>query len=539
LTLSSVNNSNISWDEKNSGLTKTGQITIAVAGAVITGVAGSFATWGVAAISAGAGTAGTIATTNALNASVNTDGNLLSSLEDVGKTTIEETTSDDSLRTIAVSAAAAGLATKAMQLSKLNDIQVAVNASNTQRIATNSVIAGGKIAVNTASYTVANSTINGTSVTDSLKDQDTALLAAQLVGEVGAKEIGLAAHTNNITQEQQLALHAVLGCGLSAGAGGNCASGAVAGVTSEFLASEALKNGTTPQNAILIGQSTGAASALLASTAQGRDDEEVAKDISLGAFIGINAATNNAVMAAIFGKSEEEKFNKNLKETKEETLNKLADEYTATNNPLKKAALATTLGVGSVLIPESANEIELGIATGGVSKAYAPQIGAALNKIDDGFNSLLGKFFGRTPESTTSLSTGILKPDFYSGENGVTISATGYRAIGGPAVTRAIGGDGMSERGITYFTFDDVSRMSPGQAQSVLQLDQTPSHYIKFDTLHQFDSIQILTTHWNEGVNLEPFTSSYPEFGIGGATQVITTKPIENFTLNPLSGAKK
>jgi hypothetical protein len=276
--------------------------------------------------------------------------------------------------------------------------------------------------------------------------------------------------------------------------------------------------------------------AITAASVAGADDGD---SVFAGSQIARNAAENNYLMSAIFGKSEEEKFNKNLKETKEETLNKLADEYTATTNPLKKAALATTLGVGSVLIPESANEIELGIATGGVSKAYAPQIGAALNKIDDGFNSLLGKFFGRTPESTTSLSTGILKPDFYSGENGVTISATGYRAIGGPAVTRAIGGDGMSERGITYFTFDDVSRMNPGQAQSVLQLDQTPSHYIKFDTLHQFDSIQIPTTHWNEGVNLEPFTSSYPEFGIGGATQVITTKPIENFTLNPLRGVKK
>jgi hypothetical protein len=184
---------------------------------------------------------------------------------------------------------------KAMQLSKLNDIQVAFNASNTQRIATNSIIAGGKIAVNTVSYTVANSTINGTSVTDSLKDQDTALLAAQLVEEVGAKEIGLAAHTNNITQEQQLALHAVLGCGLSAGAGGNCASGAVAGVTSEFLADKAYSNGVDAQNSILIGQATGAGAALLVSAAQGKSDEETAKNVSLGSFVGVNAATNNSV----------------------------------------------------------------------------------------------------------------------------------------------------------------------------------------------------------------------------------------------------
>lgn len=130
---------------------------------------------------------------------------------------------------------------------------------------------------------------------ESLKDQDEKLLVAQILGEVGAKEIGLAAHTNQITQPQQLALHAALGATISTSLGGDALSGAIAGASSEYIASEALKNGTSAQNAILLGQGVGAASSLISSSIQGRDDEQIAKDINLGAFVGVNAAVNNAL----------------------------------------------------------------------------------------------------------------------------------------------------------------------------------------------------------------------------------------------------
>ncbi len=118
LTLSAVSDTNLNWNEKSAGLTQTGQITIAVAGAIATAGAGSFATWGVAAASSGAGSAATIATTSAVNASVNTDGNLLNNLDDIGKTTWKETTSKESLQTIAISAAIAAAAYGAGQWMK-------------------------------------------------------------------------------------------------------------------------------------------------------------------------------------------------------------------------------------------------------------------------------------------------------------------------------------------------------------------------------------------------------------------------------------
>ncbi len=189
--------------------------------------------------------------------------------------------------------------------------------SATQRILTNLGTATTKVAINTTAYTIANSAITGNSLTESLKSQDEKLLLAQILGEVGAKEIGRAAHgsiitdsngnplrdangkilttTPTITQPQQLALHATLGAAISTSLGGDALSGAISGAISELSATESLKNGASPQNAILIGQATGAASALITSEIQGREDEQTAKNIQLGGFVGVNAATNNAI----------------------------------------------------------------------------------------------------------------------------------------------------------------------------------------------------------------------------------------------------
>ncbi len=188
--------------------------------------------------------------------------------------------------------------------------------SATQRILTNLGTATTKVAINTTAYTIANSAITGNSLTESLKSQDEKLLLAQILGEVGAKEIGRAAHgsiitdsngnplrdangkilttTPTITQPQQLALHATLGAAISTSLGGDALSGAISGAISELSATESLKNGASPQNAILIGQATGAASALITSEIQGREDEQTAKNIQLGGFVGVNAAANNA-----------------------------------------------------------------------------------------------------------------------------------------------------------------------------------------------------------------------------------------------------
>ncbi len=289
----------------------------------------------------------------------------MGNLDDVGKTTLKETTSKESLQTIAISAAAAGLATGATNAlvgttasstaasgtasatstttstatnktttaaatsSSAATTSTAASAtasatastiSDTQRILTSLGTATTKVAINTTAYTIANSAITGNSLTESLKSQDEKLLLAQILGEVGAKEIGRAAHgsiltdsngnplrdtngkilTTNptITQPQQLAIHATLGAAISTSLGGDALSGAISGAISELSATESLKNGTTPQNAILLGQATGAASALITSEIQGREDEQTAKNIQLGGMIGVNAATNNATYVA-------------------------------------------------------------------------------------------------------------------------------------------------------------------------------------------------------------------------------------------------
>ena len=346
--LNPINEMHDSWNTKVSGLNQTGTIVVALTASLATGGALGFGIVG-----AMAGTAAATASVSATNASLNREGSFLGTLDDVGKTAFKDTTSKQTVKNVMVAGVTAGIIQGVGELAKTKDVANAANtaktasnaatvantanttstaataASNvtttantansittatttastantaigtTQRVLTNLGTATTKIAINTAAYTIANSTINGESIQDSLKDQDTKLLVAQLLGEVGAKEIGLAAHTGKISQKTQLILHAGLGCGLSAGAGGGCASGAAAGVASEFLADKAYSNGVDAQNSILIGQATGAGAALLVSATQGRDDDQTAKNVSLGSFVGVNAATYNATLISKEGK---------------------------------------------------------------------------------------------------------------------------------------------------------------------------------------------------------------------------------------------
>jgi hypothetical protein len=62
-------------------------------------------------------TAATTATISATNASMNADGNLAGSLDDVGKTALKDTTSKESIKNYAISAAVAGAAAWAVQAS--------------------------------------------------------------------------------------------------------------------------------------------------------------------------------------------------------------------------------------------------------------------------------------------------------------------------------------------------------------------------------------------------------------------------------------
>jgi RHS repeat-associated protein len=125
------------------------------------------------------------------------------------------------------------------------------------------------------------------------------------------------------------------------------------------------------------------------------------------------------------------------------------------------------------------------------------------------------------------------RTSFYVTADGTAIPATGYRAVGGPSVAQAETGNLMSQYGPTYITFTDISSMSGAEAKSVLQLKYEPSAYAAFDTLQIIDDLSIPGGNWNRSLIPEPITSTFPQYGIGGASQAITTTPILNYTLQP------
>jgi len=144
---------------------------------------------------------------------------------------------------------------------------------------------------------------------------------------------------------------------------------------------------------------------------------------------------------------------------------------------------------------------------------------------------LLGKI-GNKPIGGAPAQT-VTQPTFYVTPEGTVIPATGYRAIGGSAAIRATTGDLMSQSGPTYITFDNISSISGSQAQSVLQLKYTPSHYAAFNTLQLIDDLSIPGARWNTLSIPEPVVTSFPKYGVGGASQAITTTPIGNYSLKP------
>ncbi len=325
-----------SWDQSSSGLNQTGTLVIAVAGAALTGGLGSFATVGMAALSAGVGTAGTIAATSATNSAID-GGNLGSTL----KQTVKDTTSRDSLEQIAISAAAAGIATGASNAAKLGNTANAANAANSTA---NTVSAGERVLANVgnalarssiyaASNIAATSAVKGQSISDSINDnggvkQIILTTVASSIAEAGAKEIGRAAHgttttltdssgnplrnldgsvmtSSQINQPTQLALHGVLGATTSTLMGGDALSGAAAGVLGELASDSAYQEGSgsfNRQQSIAIGQAVGATAALVVSSAQGKSDEQTAANVGIGGFIGMNAAVNNSTLIDKSGK---------------------------------------------------------------------------------------------------------------------------------------------------------------------------------------------------------------------------------------------
>lgn len=79
----------------------------------------------------------------------------------------------------------------------------------------------------------------------------------------------------------------------------------------------------------------------------------------------------------------------------------------------------------------------------------------------------------------------------------------------------------------TYFSFDNYNVANPG----ALQVPHDASVKVSFDTLQIIDDISVPYGNWGKASYLEPVTKDFPEFGSGGAAQVITHSEIKIDTI--------
>ena len=139
---------------------------------------------------------------------------------------------------------------------------------------------------------------------------------------------------------------------------------------------------------------------------------------------------------------------------------------------------------------------------------------------------------GITPGNQAGNATGS-RADFYVTPNGDVVPSTGYRYISEKAPYLDEMKDTMSipaNADGTYFSFDNYDIANPG----ALQVPHDASVKVSFDTLQIVDDIEVPHGDWGKASYLEPITQDFPEFGAGGATQVITHSEIEIDTITNL-----
>jgi hypothetical protein len=278
--------------------------TVATGAGVAAGAATSGITMaGIATVAATAAgtTALTTATISATQAGMNADGDFFKQAKGISKTTWDDTTSKDAFESYAIAAGTAVLTAGLTQGldSATGGVATAGNSANatlSQKITT----ALAESAVSTVSSTAVQSSVNGDSFSEALENQGQNVLIGA-IGNLGAKQIGVSYKTGKIEKPTQLALHAGLGCAMGAAGGGDCASGAMSGVTGE-LAGMALQTSVygsnptlTKDQAAQLAGAAGGLSAIFTGNAVGLSDGEVADNIFSGQRIGDNAARNNAL----------------------------------------------------------------------------------------------------------------------------------------------------------------------------------------------------------------------------------------------------
>ena len=129
------------------------------------------------------------------------------------------------------------------------------------------------------------------------------------------------------------------------------------------------------------------------------------------------------------------------------------------------------------------------------------------------------------PKTAGGAKGGEAIPDFYTRTSGEAIPSTGYRYVSSDAPylqeLLSSGTIPANSRG-TYISFDNLGSGAAGK----LQVPHDAAIKIEFDTKQILDDVKIPQGQWGKADHLEPITTDFPQFGPGGATQAVTTKPI-------------
>ncbi|MBT5827730.1 MAG: VENN motif pre-toxin domain-containing protein [Alphaproteobacteria bacterium] len=180
--------------------------------------------------------------------------------------------------------------------------------------------------------------------------------------------------SGDISRAKQLTLHSALGCGAALAGGGDCASGALSGVSGE-LAGEYVKDNLYPgqttssltgqQKTVIkeLGGLAGGLSAIFTGNAVGLSESDIADNIFSGQRIGKNAVENNFLRQEVVEEHQEIMW----------LDGKISDEnYNAyKDQELKNAVLAvevlagaTTLGAGAAVVQSGNILVKQGIKAG-------------------------------------------------------------------------------------------------------------------------------------------------------------------------------
>ncbi|MBR1374905.1 MAG: hypothetical protein IJ566_02340, partial [Cardiobacteriaceae bacterium] len=137
--------------------------------------------------------------------------------------------------------------------------------------------------------------------------------------------------------------------------------------------------------------------------------------------------------------------------------------------------------------------------------------------------SIASKVDNATPVSAVD-TVPTSRPDYYVKPNGDVVPSTGYRYMNSIHTEKTMETMNSGE-GKDYFGFNkydtgsaarDAYQIAPKWSDARLRGE--------FDTLQVIDDMRVPKTFGDEGPDLEPFTTSYPQYGKGGELQFIYDK---------------